>query len=303
MTEKEKGLVGAYLNWQKLSGLRSWQRIRSWLPVFFEWLRESELDWREVGLHKAQDFQTYLATKEKDGMVHYASRSVTGIIDTVKGFYRWAVDQGMVVSNPFLKIRRIKVEKTLPRYVPSLEEMSEQLDGIGRFWESGNLGDQRGRYKVHVVAEFLYATGMRIAELTKVEESDIDWVRGTVRIRNGKGSVERTAYLNEYAREVLRTYIDEMRELLNRSKTVRGIFGLAYTECATAVLNPWFKKTFGMTSHGFRHSVGTHLLKCGCDLRFIQMILGHEDLKTTSLYTKVSKETLRDQLDEYHPRR
>jgi len=94
-----------------------------------------------------------------------------------------------------------------------------------------------------------------------------------------------------------------MRGVVNHSQDEDDhLFGVKDGRALDQALNGWLKTTCGMTSHGFRHSVGTHLLQRGCDLRFIQVILGHEDLKSTALYTKVSKEDLRCQLDQFHPR-
>ena len=80
------------------------------------------------------------------------------------------------------------------------------------------------------------------------------------------------------------------------------LFGVKGGRNLGASLNKWLKSTCGITCHGFRHSVGTHLMQRGCGLRSIQIILGHEDLNSTALYTKISKEDMRGQLDQFHPR-
>ncbi len=144
---------------------------------------------------------------------------------------------------------------------------------------------------------------MRVGELATLRPSDFDFDAKTVYIRSGKGGVDRTAYLNDYAVSVVRFYITQMRELVNHCHDTDTLFGVASARNLDEALNPYFKALGGFTSHSFRHAVGTHLLRRGCDLRFIQIILGHDDLKSTALYTRVSKEELRDQLDTFHPRK
>ena len=125
----------------------------------------------------------------------------------------------------------------------------------------------------------------------------------TVFIRSGKGGVARTAFLNDYAVSVVKFYITEAREVVNFKRSSSTLFGVASARNLDSALNCHLKQLGGFTSHSFRHAVGTHLLRRGCDLRYIQLILGHDDLKSTALYTRVSKEELRDQLDSYHPRK
>ena len=154
----------------------------------------------------------------------------------------------------------------------------------------------RTRYRTHVAAEILYATGMRIAELAALTPGDFDLVRGTVNIRDGKGGIARTCYLSEYAASVVACYLRQMRTaVVWRSGST--LFGTTAGSLG-ATLNRNLLALVGLKSH----ALGTHLLRAGCDLRMIQLILGHRDLKTTAGYAHLSKEELHDQLDRHHPR-
>jgi site-specific recombinase XerD len=115
--------------------------------------------------------------------------------------------------------------------------------------------------------------------------------------------------LNEYAREILRLYVNELRGLLFNSLSNRELLFGAGEDSLGKMVNRELRKTCRalklriITSHGFRHSLGVHLLRSGCDIRHIQEILGHQRLKNTEIYTRVDKEDLKSVLDACHPRR
>jgi site-specific recombinase XerD len=114
-----------------------------------------------------------------------------------------------------------------------------------------------------------------------------------------------------FAAEIMAWYLKQGRNiLLSKGSRTYGhtVFG-THPERLTALVNQELKKTCQMlglpviSSHGFRHSLGTHLLRAGCDMRYIQVILGHESLQSTQVYTRIDKEELKDSLDRFHPRR
>jgi site-specific recombinase XerD len=164
-------------------------------------------------------------------------------------------------------------------------------------------------YKVHVIAELQYSTGLRIGEVAEIKEEDIDFDKSMIWVRKGKGLKSRMVFLNDYARMVLKFYVEEMKELVsgNYSRKNEGIFGAGGSrlrENMRNVLNPVMKKLDydPISSHGFRHALGFHLLRAGCDIRYIQEILGHKSIGTTEIYTKIDKEDLKKVLDDFHPR-
>jgi site-specific recombinase XerD len=159
------------------------------------------------------------------------------------------------------------------------------------------------------LAEFLYATGLRIAEAASLLPENIDTRARRVYLPKGKGGKSRTAFLTGYAAEVMEIWLKQGRAALpgrGRRKNGKQLFGTGRETLAKAA-NAELKKVCGeldipvITCHGFRHSLGTHLLKSGCDMRHIQMILGHESLNSTQIYTRVDKEDLKNSLDQYHP--
>jgi integrase/recombinase XerD len=196
----------------------------------------------------------------------------------------------------------VKLPKRIPRQVPDETDLIEALNDLFRFWEEKNIPNRRSRYRTHVAAELLYATGMRLGALGSLTPGDIDLEAKMVQIKDGKGGVARTAYLNDYAASVLREYLSDMREAMAYRQGNNTLFCTKAGSSLGGIINKHLLNYLSMHTHDFRHAVGTHLLKAGCDLRMIQLILGHEDLKSTAIYTKVAKEDLRDQLDRHHPR-
>jgi len=161
-------------------------------------------------------------------------------------------------------------------------------------------------YKSHVLSELLYSTALRINEAAGITLSDVDIERGEITVTDSKSKKKRKVFLNEYAKAVLKIYIEKMLSWVVFQNTAL-LFGTG-SERLGNVLNTVLhkvcsrNKTNILTSHSFRHCVGYHLLKAGCDIRFIQSLLGHEKLKSTQVYTKVDKEDLKQVLDAFHPR-
>jgi site-specific recombinase XerD len=284
---------------------------RSAIGIFFRYANERGIDILRIRISEAQDFQLYLATRSRDdGGIYYSRVSVASIIERVTRFYEYLRERRMIRSNPFAEVIRIKLKKSLPRNILPEEDMSVFLKHLREFWKAGNLNDRRRLYRAHVISEFMYSTGARINEVVKIKGSDIDFFRNTARVTDDKTRKTRECILNDYAGKVLRLYIDNTRGIILTRKNNRkddNLFGAGGSliiwlndvlnkESARLKLGPF-------TSHNFRHAVGYHLLKAGCDIRYIKEILGHEELGTTQIYTKVDKEDLKNIIDEYHPRR
>ena len=306
-------------SWQKLSyefkryetlqGKQSVRKLPYELKPFFIYLETKSLELEELNYKLAQEYQTYLTTLENpDGSIHYSANAVSGMMYTVKVFYEFLKTKGLVHSNPFKSIRNIKRKNKIPKNIPKENKMETFMESLRCFWKQKHLRHRRVLYKIHVIAELMYATGLRLQEVADLEIEDIDIHAKLVLVRNGKGG-ERKAFLNEYAAKVLHYYITEMREYINKNRESKKLFGVKSGKTMEDMVNDWLKamgeqagiKRF--TSHNFRHTLGFHLLRRGCGLRYIQLILGHKDMRSTTIYAKVEKGDLRNELDTYHPRK
>lgn len=266
------------------------------IKIYLNYLAFHGLTVEEIKASSAMAYLKFLVDEKKftKGVIAYNH-------EAIKSFYDFLYRKKVVLSNPFKGIKQIKTNKKIPRNLPKEKEMDEILEATKEFTK-GTKYQKIRRYKFHVIAELMYATGMRINEVSKLKEEDINFDKGIILIRDGKGGKSRTAILNDYAKEILKIYV-KMRPLLHDNNYKRGdsLFGLSSCHLIIMV-NEELKRFGNYTSHFFRHSVGYHLLKAGCDIRYIQEILGHENIKQTEIYTKVDKEDLLNIIDKYHPR-
>lgn len=313
MMEEHKKLFSEYLEEAKLAGHREQGLIglRSRVPKVLEYLEEMDLAVEQLGVKQAQAFQGRLIEKGRRDGSKYSNASILAYVKAAANFYEYLKRKGTVLSNPFKEIKRVRVEKKLPRNLLKEKEMNSLLEELARYDEEGNLRNKMTRYKVHVICELMYSTALRVSEVASLRAEDIDFSRGLVTVREGKGGRSRIAYLNEYAKEVLKCYMEKMRPLVfrkwnkNNHDLLFGVGWMSFSKMLNKTLNKTAEKLKygGFTSHGFRHAVGYHLLRAGCNIRHIQEILGHKLLRNTEIYTRVDKEDLKEVLDRYHPRK
>ena len=315
MTNKRTQPLDDYLNHLKQEK-RPTTVVRSHLKTYFTSLDEMGIDYARVTIPEAQAFQGGLTMKKgADGAPHYASRTVIAIMNTVTMFYEYLKSRKLIYANPFKGIDRLREEKRLPRDILSEEDMRKALAAFRNFMKGKTLTEKRRLYRAHVVCELMYSTGARIHEVEQLRVSDIDFVRGTVKLSDTKTNVERYGILNEYASRILRMYVEKTRDyaLTGRSnseflfgafatlrKYINAMLKKALVQSGTNTTKD--KKNVAFTSHCFRHSMASHLLKNGCDIRYIQEILGHRSIQSTQVYTRVVKEDLRGVIDAFHPR-
>jgi site-specific recombinase XerD len=314
MNESEKSMLSAFFSSLKAEG-RSAQALiglRNRVPKLIAYLQEASLDLLALKARDAQGYMGWLSvqrSRRTDAV--YTGRTVASYFGAAASFYEYLKRRGVAMANPFKEVRRVRAEKRIPRGLLKETEMEALLEELCRFDVPAHLKAAITRYKVHVVAELMYATGMRVSEVAALRLEDIDFSRSLVTVCEAKGGYQRVAFLAEFPREVLRLYVEQMRSSIfsewNRRNegllfgTGWGWFGKAVNAelskaCVTCGLPP-------MRSHGFRHAMGYHLLRAGCNIRHIQSILGHKKLRNTEIYTKVDKEDLKNVVDACHPRK
>jgi len=310
MNEEQKKIFNQYLEILKLQN-KSTKNAKFSLRVYFNYLKENELDFTRVNIKNAQDFQTYLVTKTNEGgKIIYTNKSVGSMIGSITAFYNYLVKRKLVYANNFLEIKKLRSPKVLPKNILDEEKTDKLFKTLRDFTKGKNLIEKKGLYKSHIIAELMYSTGARINEIANLKPKDIDFNRGVVKLRDTKSRQIRDGILNDYAGKILQIFISEMREYINFGKNNADnslIFG-SKTNLKiwlNGILNKMsIKLEYGKYStHNIRHSVGTHLLKNGCDIRHIQEILGHKALSSTQIYTKIEKDELRNVIDEFHPRK
>lgn len=296
-----------YLNDLTLQG-KSLKNVKYCLKIYFQYLNDYGLNYRYVKIKDAQNFQMHLTTlNDSANQVRFSRASVLNIIGCVSEFYEYLRKSNMIHSNPFHEVDRVKRSKALPRNILNEKDMNTFLNHLKGFSNMEKLIERRQMYRAHVVAEVMYSTGVRINEIATLKSSDVDFNRGTITITDSKTGKKRDAILNSFAEKVLWIYLDEMRDYVVIKKSDPGLVFGGSTNLKiwmNTILNRESEKLkLGkFTTHNFRHAVGYHLLRGGCDIRFIQDILGHKALHSTQIYTKVEKEDLKNVIDTFHPR-
>ncbi len=296
-----------YLTYLSLNG-KSTKNPKYTLSIFFNYVNSLGIDYKRFTIRDAEEFQTFLQTDMKDDKNTYSKSTVSSIISCIVSFYNYLKKQNQIYSNPFNEIQKVKRKKNLPRSIISEEKMAEFLNYLKEFWKEENLHDRRKRYKAHVIAELMYSTGARIGEIMTLRIADIDLNRNVIRVIDSKSKKQEEYILNDYCSKVLKLFI-EMRDyaLTDKSDKKSDLLFGSSNNLKTWV-NTYMKSIatkLGIeefTSHYFRFSVGSHLLRAGCDMRYIQTLLHHDRLSSTMIYTKVNKDDLRKNLDLYHSR-
>lgn len=228
-------------------------------------------------------------------------RSVARKISALRSFYKFLMREKMVTSNPWKVISTPKIIKKLPSFLYT-EEIESLLN-------QPNIRTTQG-IRDKAMLELLYATGMRVSELTKLNLGDIDLSESEIIVK-GKGSKERIVLMGSYSILALKDYLKYARgKFACRHKENRALFLGRFASRLTGrsierILKKYIKSA-GIekktTPHSLRHSFATHLLEGGADLRSVQELLGHSSLSTTQMYTHITKEHLKKLYDKTHPR-
>jgi len=223
---------------------------------------------------------------------------------SVRTFCSWGARTGRLQRDPAALLVTPKGNRALPSVLKSTEA-GELMDLAGVVADDQDPVHQRDRAMV----ELLYASGIRVSELTGLDVDDLDPGRRTVRVM-GKGAKERTVPYGALAADALTVWIDEGRPRLATAGSGAALFlgargGRIDPRTVRRVVHRLLRHlpdAPDMGPHGLRHSAATHLLEGGADLRSVQEILGHATLATTQIYTHVSVERLRSTYEQAHPR-
>ncbi len=225
--------------------------------------------------------------------------SILRKLSALHGFFKYLVRHGYRTDDPMARIQRPSKGRPLPK---TLSE--DDVVGLLEASDTGTLIGLRDR----TMLEVLYASGLRVSELCNLERANISLEQGVVRVL-GKGGKERLVPLGDAARDWLKRYFLEARPELSDPRgpaVFPGRHG-----------RPMTRQTFwhrlkhladkadiqeSLSPHTLRHAFATHLVNHGADLRVVQLLLGHEDLSTTQIYTYVAKERLKQLHAAHHPR-
>jgi integrase/recombinase XerD len=257
----------------------------------------------------AADLTGYVESLYRAGL---SARSIARHITTLRNFYSFLAREGEIERDPteFLKLPR--QSSTLPKYLNREE--------IDRLLAAPPLDKPTG-LRDRAMLQLLYATGLRVTELCRLELAAVERDSGVLRV-TGKGNKQRLVPFGEVAREAVDEYLLKGRPALLKGRasgflfvtswntagkaTGRGLKTAAMTRQGFWKLLRGYGRRAGifrdLTPHVVRHSFATHLVEGGADLRSVQIMLGHADISTTQIYTHVARRRLREVVDQHHPR-
>ncbi len=256
------------------------------------------VDLREIDHLTIREYMaTLYEQKKKKSSIH---RKVAAL----RTFFRFLCREGMLEANPAKLVNSPRVERKLPNHL-TIEQMIKFIETP----ETDTVLGKRDR----AILELLYASGLRVSELVKLNLTDIDFTNQSLRVK-GKGRKERIVPFGEHAKNALQAYLGVRSELLAEADSDQldpaAVFmnyqGTRITTRSVGRMVDKYVKLCAeihhISPHSLRHSFATHLLDAGADLRVIQELLGHVRLSTTQQYTHVSMDKLMEVYDQAHPK-
>lgn len=250
---------------------------------------------KDITLENLQEY-IFQLSKEK-----FSERSQARWISSIKAFFKFLVENEYREDNPAALLEGPKLGLYLPDTL-SLEDINRIVQNID---VSTDLG-QRNKCMIEV----LYGCGLRVSELIDVKISNVNCTENYIKI-NGKGGKTRLVPIADYTCEQIKNYINNVRSRQKINKKHEDFLflnsrGTSMSRVIVFLIIKEMVEKAGVNKkispHTFRHSFATHLLQNGADLRFIQEMLGHSSITTTTVYTHLKTEELRDVILNYHPR-
>lgn len=271
---------------------KSGQTLKSYdsdLQIFSKWL-DRQPDLQDLSALRACDLQAFILSFSED----HSPRSVNRMISSLRSFFRILCSQDEGMSNPMTLIQGSKLPQKLPLYC-SEKDLQKLFSSFG--------SDDRDLLEKAVLM-VLYSCGLRVSELCSLQRNDVHLSQKQLKVI-GKGSKERILPLNDVCIEVLEEYLDLVRmdqkdphfflNLQGRPINRQYVTRLIKRKCMELNLNP------DLSAHSFRHSFATSLMNGKADLRIVQELLGHADIRTTQIYTHVESERLKKEYDQAMP--
>ena len=241
--------------------------------------------------------QQFIYQEAKEKSAHSQSRRISGL----KSFFKYLVFEKYRDDLPTQWLEAPKLGRKLPDTL-SVEEVEKILDTI-------DLSKAEG-HRNKALLETLYGSGLRVSELVNLQKSDIYSTEKLLRV-TGKGDKQRLVPLGDFAMQQINTYLKEIQIHRSIQKGYENFVflnrrGKALTRTMIFLIVKQAAEKAGIkkkvSPHTFRHSFATHLLENGADLRTIQVLLGHESITTTEIYTHIDTRYLRKVMEKFHPR-
>lgn len=247
-----------------------------------------------------------ISLKDLESFIHFIAKpginaaSQARVISGIKSFFKFCMIENIITKDPSVLLESPKLKRTLPD-VLSFEEIESIISKI-------NLSTPDGT-RNKAILETMYSCGLRVSETVNLKLSCLYFDIGFIRVI-GKGDKERLVPIGRDAIKYIKIYIDTIRNHYTIQRNFEDIlflnkFGKSLSRVMIFYIIKNLAQKAGITKnispHTFRHSFATHLVEGGADLRAVQEMLGHESITTTEIYTHLSKDYLRETLQNFHP--
>lgn len=274
-----EGLLRKYLATKRIEG-KSEKTIRRYADLLSMFICKMDKRLHEI---TAFDIRLYLSLYKEQRKV--CNRTLENMRKVLSSFFGWLRDEEFIPTNPCRSVKSIKYDKVIR--LPFSQEELEKL--------KNSCTNARDIALIH----FLHATGCRVSEVVSVDIADVDFQNRQL-VVYGKGGKERTVYLTQVATMYLESYLQERNDGSNALFIGKGSGRLQKNGIETAVKR--IGKLAGVKNvhpHRFRRTLATDLISKGASLQDVQMILGHEDIRTTQVYVYVDGRSVKNTYDKY----
>ena len=263
------------------------------LELYARWLAARG---RQLPATEEADLQAYFAARHADTKATSANRRLT----VFKRYFRWALRERLITADPTLRLQSAKQPLRVPKTLTEAQ--------VEALLDAPHVDTPLGM-RDRTMLEVMYASGLRVSELVNLKSYNVGMNEGVLRVM-GKGSKERLVPFGQVARDWIVRYLAEARGAILAGQQSEDLFvtarGQGMTRAMFWVIVKKHARTAGilapLSPHTLRHAFATHLLNHGADLRAVQMLLGHADISTTTIYTHIARERLKVLHAQHHPR-
>ena len=300
MNNNEKAIIEgfkSYLSVEKNFSEHTLSAYCSDIVSYILWLNGSSCI--DVDFNKLRDYLYFIQKFE------YKKTTIARKTASIRTFYKYLYRERYIDTNPAVSLSAPKKPKSLPKFLTS-DEIEKILNNVKIDTPAG--------FRNRVILELLWATGMRVSELSNLNFGDLNLEENEIRVF-GKGAKERIVLISERAKKYLIQYISTVRKLLAPGYEISEIAEdspVFINSTAYRLQNKTIRKAINevvekielpkkVTPHVFRHSFATHLIENGADLRVVQELLGHAGISNTQIYTHISMKHMQEVYDNAHP--
>ena len=294
----------AFLSWTRAVGLAEQTACirKAALDYFIRWCESRGIrNPNQVDRRILEEYQGFLYHYRKTNGLPLAANTQVARLNPLKAFFKWLARAGRIPVNPAADLVMARVPRRLPAHVLTVGE-------VDRILAQPDVGTRSG-IRDRAILELLYSTGIRRMELVRLDVRDVLLEEDSLWVRAGKGGRDRVIPVGRRACEWIERYLRDVRGRLASVDLDNTLFltdhGQPFcknrlSDLVKRYLNHARIETRG-ACHTFRHACATHMLENGADIRFIQAMLGHSDLSSTQIYTRVCIDTLRRVHAATHP--